>query len=122
MNQNHKIISPEKLRDVLITRTAIQNLQSESVVEKVISFQFQEAVKRLKVHHEVEISGFGKFLISPSKLAKRIKKVQLAATNVQNLLDKGGLSEERVKDLERKLKGSNEVLNYLKTRAEKYED
>lgn len=120
-SNNHKIIAPERLRDVLITKTAIINLQSESVVEKVISFQFKEAIQMLKIVHEVELSGFGKFMISQSKLKKRINKVELAITNVSNLLIQETTSEEKKKDLERKLRDSNVVLAYLKSKINRYE-
>lgn len=67
-----EVIAPEKLKDVLITRTAIRTLKPESVVEKVISHQFKGARDAVKVHAQVEISGFGKFLLSQPKLIKKI--------------------------------------------------
>lgn len=68
-----KIIRPEadRIKSILITKTAIKEMVSEDVVEKVINFQFRDARDATYKHEQIELSGFGKFLISNNKLARK---------------------------------------------------
>src|SRR5271167_2883740 len=91
---SHKLVSPDKLRDVLITRTAIKTLQSEKVVEKVISFQFRDANEAIKLCNQVEISGFGKFISSRSKMRKKLRKMEVIIIRLQRLLGVEGIEEK----------------------------
>jgi hypothetical protein len=81
-------IQKDKLKQVLITRTATKTIVSEAVVEKVIFFAFAQANKAAKVNNEVEISGFGKFIFSEKKARKRILKLREIIDAFQNLLEK----------------------------------
>lgn len=108
-------IQVHKQRDVFITRTAIKNLTSESVVEKVVSFQFREILKALKVHSTVEISGFGTLQISQSKLRKRLKKLKIVEISIVSILEKEMTIEQRV-DYEKRLLGVKEKISYLNQR------
>lgn len=105
----------EKVSDLLITRTAIKTLTSESVVEKIISFQGKDASKAVKEYDEVEFSGFGKFLRSQKKTLKKIQRLEEGIEKVQNKL-----KVEEDPDLmivfSRKLIGMEEHLEYHKTK------
>jgi nucleoid DNA-binding protein len=46
------------------------------LVNKVIQFQGEDALRAVKEFKEVEFSGFGKFLLSQTKLGNRIKKLE----------------------------------------------
>lgn len=119
---NIESISPEKLKDVLITRTAIKTLQPESTVEKVISHQFKAATEMMKVHHQVEVSGFGKYLISPVKVKKRLAKVELAIKHLEAGIASGLLNESRIANYNKKLDSSRIMAAYLKSRGNGYEN
>lgn len=64
------------LKHKLITHTALELRQPEAVVEKVVTFQYRDAAKAAHVHNEIEISGFGKFLISQAKVKRRQQRHQ----------------------------------------------
>jgi len=68
-------IKPEKLslHEFLIRKAAVKVMQSESIVEKVISHQHQSINKAFKTTYEIEITGFCKFKFSQSKLRKNIR-------------------------------------------------
>jgi nucleoid DNA-binding protein len=120
---NSESIAPEKIKDVLITRTAIKHLQSEAVVEKVINFQFKDACEMMKIHHQIEISGFGKFMISGPKVTKRIKRIEDITSNIKNILATKEDIPEKKKALYEKQMADNEVvIRYLKTRKNGYEN
>lgn len=98
-------IPMDKVKDVLVTRVAIKLLKPEHIVDRVINFQFKDAVMHTKVDNEVEISGFGKFYASPAKMKKRL----IAFTK----------SLEKVsKELENPEKLTLERKDYLESRRE----
>ena len=111
--EENKIIQADKIKDVLITRTAIKPLQSERTVEAIISFQFENAKEATRKHMTVEISGFGVFFVSKAKVKKRIKKYQRAIDYVK----------ENPTDINKdKLEKFEEIVRYLKTKLEEGED
>lgn len=111
----NKTIPSDKVGDVLITKTAIKTLKPEYIVEKVVNFQFKDAVSAMKTHNEVEISGFGKFYISQSKLRKRIKNSEDIISTLEKLVkDEKALERKHIN--ESKLEQMKEVLTFLKSR------
>ena len=60
------------IKDKLIEQVATELRQPEDWVDKIITHQFKQAAEAMKIFNEVEISGFGKFLQSQSKLKRRI--------------------------------------------------
>lgn len=114
-------IQVDKVKDVLITRTAIKLLKSESLVEKVIGFQFKDVTQMVKVHHQIEISGFGKFMISGAKLRRRIEKLEGVKKGYEGLILKE-LPEKQKSYYEKKLGDVTNLLEYLKTRRNGYEN
>lgn len=122
MEKKFEFIVPEKLKDTLLSKTAVDTGQPKDIVEKVISFQFRDVLKMLRELKEVEITGLGKFMISNSKLRRRIGRIEEIVFNLETGLakgiTKGGslLSPEEMIDWKSKLDKSNEVLTYLKSR------
>ena len=76
MKKTQDSIATDKLKAVLVTRTAIKTLVPEDIVEKVIMFQFKDARDAMTEHEQVEITGFGKFMTSPNKLKNQIHKLE----------------------------------------------
>lgn len=62
------------VKEELIKKVAADLELSEDIVSEIISFQGQDALEYVKIVQELEFSGFGKFLLSQSKLRKKIKK------------------------------------------------
>lgn len=116
------IILPEKLREVLITRTAIKELQSPQVVEEVISFQFEDIIGAMRTHCQVEMSGFGKFLVSSKKTQKRLLDAEKIKLALQAQLNKSDLSETQRKNYQKKMEYTIANIEYLKTRRNGYEN
>lgn len=117
-----KLITPEKLRDVLITRTAIKTLQSEALVERIISFQFKDANESIKIYNEVEISGFGKFTLSTRKAKRKIDKLYLINSRIDKLLENQSLEEKDITSFNKKKTSNDVIIKYLQTKLDKHED
>jgi nucleoid DNA-binding protein len=49
-------------------------LISENIIDKVISHQFDSALKATVLHNSVELSGFGKFSFSQKKAQRQMTK------------------------------------------------
>lgn len=120
-----KIVRPEseKIKSILITKTAIKELVSEEIVEKVIMFQFKDFRNMVFEHNQIEITGFGKFLVSPNKVAK--KKERMNATikkfnaKLENEMEASDVKKEYWKHV---VKESLLTLENLKTRIGGYEN
>lgn len=120
-----KIARPEadRIKSILITKTAIKELISEDIVEKVISFQFKDFRDAIYEHSQVEISGFGKFMISPNKVEKQKRKAEMSIQKFKKKQDTELDSSDTKKQYwEAMIKISYETLEYLKTRTSGYEN
>lgn len=120
-----KIERPEadRIKSILITKTAIKELTSEDVIEKVIMFQFKDFRKMVFEHDQVEISGWGKFLVSPNKVRKKEEKLHNSINKFQGKLDNepdaSGSRRDYWTEMVRK---AHELLADLKTRTNGYEN
>lgn len=65
-------------KERIIKKTADDLNLSEDIVHSVISSAFEEAFKAFWQNNQVEISGFGTFMISPAKLARKIPILEKA--------------------------------------------
>lgn len=120
-----KIERPEadRIKSILITKTAIKELTSEDVVEKVIMFQFKDFRKMVFEHDQVEITGFGKFLVSPNKVRKKEVKLHNSITKFQGKLDtEPDASGSRKEYWTEMVRRAHELLEDLKTRTNGYEN
>lgn len=68
-----EIVSREKVRGLLIKQVAEEHSLPIDTIDEIISFQFKDANAALKTSQQVEISKFGKFMISQSKLKRRVE-------------------------------------------------
>lgn len=116
MREAKEVITPDKLKDVLITRTAIKCLKSEDWVEKVVNFQFKGARDAFKRFAQVEVSGFGTYFISQRKLRSRRAKYYEAQVLLEKAMQREDLPIWRQKQLEARLSKLNEDLEYLQTK------
>lgn len=86
------------LKDKLIQYTADETELPEELVESVISWVYKDTNKATALYSQIEISGFGKLLVSKSKLSKRINKFEGITKSVSN---------------PKQLKGAEDILNFL---------
>lgn len=62
-------------KEVLIKQVATAMELPEDTVFKVIAFQGEDALKAVKIHDELEFSGFGKFYLSQTKLKRYLSNM-----------------------------------------------
>lgn len=70
------VLRGTNIRDQIVAQIAEDLKQPENVVDKVISHQFKHANKSMREHAEIEISGFGTFFQSQTKIKRRIAKLE----------------------------------------------
>ena len=119
MNPDINLISKDKLKDVLITRTAIKTLKSTDIVEKVIDHSFKKAAKEFKLHKEIEISCFGIFKTRDKLLeTETLRKSNLKNYYQSQLAEKKEqLTDRELSAIEQKIKSLTieiSLLNYKK--------
>lgn len=73
MNPEDKPITMP-LRDWLIKRIALQKNIPSSVIEAIVSHQFDAANAAIHIHKSLEISGFGRFVFSDAKANYQLKR------------------------------------------------
>lgn len=110
-----KLIAKDKIKERMVTKTAIAMLLDPEIVEKVVDFQFKNALQAVKIHNEVEFVGFGKFILREYKVKKRIVNLEKGIQRVKDQLD-ATTSENRINYLSTKLNGMSEQLAYLKSK------
>lgn len=110
-----KIIDRDKIKDVLITRTAIKCLTATEVVEKIVNFQGKDASEAVKIHKEVEFVGWGKFMISQAKVRRRVFSMERGIIIVTQQIE-DCVDEARIRDLNIKLEAMKEKLLYYKSK------
>jgi nucleoid DNA-binding protein len=113
-----EVIQLDKMKESLITTTAVKTMQSQEVVDKVINFEFKEARDALKIYGEVEISGFGKFIVSQAKLARKLRmQLDIEAAYIKKIEREGDeMSSRKKEDLIIRLSKTRDTITYLKTK------
>lgn len=101
------------MKEQLIKEIAKKLELEERIVEKIISHQFDSAIKATHVHNSVEISGFGKFMFNKRRAYYKLESSLAAQKNIEALLAKE-LSEKERRNYELKLVSVNKTVNSLK--------
>lgn len=120
-----KIVRPDadRIKSILITKTAIKELVSEDIIDKVISFQFKDFRDMVHEHDQIEITGFGKFLVSPNKVAKKMVIMEATIKKYQTRLnEQPDASEKKKENWTYKLTTATQAIEDLKTRTNGYEN
>lgn len=105
------------LKDKLIEKTAQDLKQPESLVHKVVTWQFANASQAVKWASEVEISGFGTFIISKPKVKRRLDKYSEVAEIIKQKLP--SLSPHEQLPYHKKLESLAETLSFYQKKLDK---
>lgn len=124
MKKSQDNIGVDKLKGVLITRTAIKTLVPEDIVEKVIMFQFKDVRNAMTTYEQIEISGFGKFMTSPNKIRRKIDNLEkaLKAMEIKVRERKEEIPENRLAIWDKMTQNTENILAYMKTKKGGYEN
>jgi nucleoid DNA-binding protein len=124
LKKNQPSIDTDKLKGVLITRTAIKTLMPEDIVEKVIMFQFKDIKEAAYTHEQMEVSGFGKFLISNAKLKRKKEKLVRVLEGMAKKVKERPheIPANRLAVWDKMTQDTQEQLEYLKTKKGGYEN
>lgn len=120
-----KIVRPEaeRIKSILITKTAIKELVSEDIVDRVINFQFKDFRDMVFEHDQIEISGFGKFLVSPNKVAKKMRRMENTIAKYKGKIEKEPNATQGKKEFwESNVTTATAAIEDLKTRTNGYEN
>ena len=101
------------MKEQLIKEIAKKLELEERMVEKIVSHQFDSAIKATHVNNSVEISGFGKFVFNKRRAYYKLESLLATQKNIEALLAKE-LSEKERRNYELKLVTVNKVVNSLK--------
>jgi len=109
--------SSMSIKEYLVRLQAMSSLRSESVINSVITHQFQSANDAMKTNNSVEISGFGKFYFNLPKAKKRIEALNNKIRNYKRALIEDSPSEILIKRIEARIVFLQEELDRLNNKT-----
>lgn len=115
-------VPEDKIKGMLITRTAIKLLQSEDIVEKIINFQFKDANSEIITSHQIEFSGLGKVMISPSKIRTKIAKMENSIKKFNREIEDPTCLPRMIALRKKQIGECERALIYLKQKNQRYEN
>jgi len=105
------------IKEYLVRLQAMSSLRSESVINSVITHQFQSANDAMKTNNSIEISGFGKFYFNLPKAKKRIEALNNKIRNYKRALIEDNPSEILIKRIEARIVFLQEELDRLNNKT-----
>lgn len=120
MSENQLDIKPKnlKLHDFLVRKMAVKMMLPEKWIDTVISDEKKGINEALKRYQEVEISGFGKFILSQIKLRKKIVSLE----RILNALQCRYLDDPNNPDTISKLELTHKEMIYYKSKLKQNEN
>jgi len=115
MNPNDKPITMP-LRDFLIKQVAIEKSLHYSIIDAIITHQFDAANEATHTVKSLELSGFGRFVFSESKAQNQMKKFEQTIFHLERHLQEPDLKEKDLLLLQKKLQGTLRMRDELKKR------
>jgi nucleoid DNA-binding protein len=109
--------SSMSIKEYLVRLQAMSSLRSESVINSVITHQFQSANDAMKTNNSIEISGFGKFYFNLPKAKKRIEALNNKIRNYKRALIEDSPSEILIKRIEARIVFLQEELDRLNNKT-----
>src|SRR6478736_3913972 len=115
MNPSDKPVTMP-LRDFLIKQIAKDRNIHYSVVEAIITHQFDTANQATYTHKSLEISGFGKFVFSDSKANSQLIRYEDMISKINILMSNPDVTEKELLVHQKKLDGTKNLRDELKKR------
>lgn len=108
--------------DLLTRKLSHQLIVSESLIDKLITFQWKETRAALEDETitSVEMTNLGSFLIRGNKLKKDIHKFEVTLVNLNNELA-SYTDEEDIVRVNKKIKQVTDTLTFLLKKQKAYE-
>lgn len=106
------------IRELLVQKVALDTGTPEEVVHLVIRHQFQEALLGMRREGEIEISGFGKFTVSPAKVKRSVAKHLEIQAAIHKLLPQAPAA--RVEGYQAKLDNLQTNLDFMKNHSHEF--
>jgi len=102
------------LKDFLVELTAKELGTGEDEVYNVINWIYKDTRDATGIYRQIELSGFGKLIVSEAKVKKRLTKINA----IKESLEK---REEKDINTNKKLATAEQVLEFLNTKMGKNE-
>lgn len=111
----------ESIKDFLVRKVATTLEKDEKVCAKVIEWVYKESLSKIKEVQSVEISGFGSFVLYPTKIQKKIDKKEDMIDHLSKRLKEDDLLPQVRKRFEDSLVYTEKYLKFLKEKKEYHE-
>jgi len=104
------------VKNFLIRKMAVDMMISEKTLEIVINHQFGSALDALSKYRTVELSGFGKFVLTQKRVDRAMKKYSSQMEVLNNELAKEDVTEQKRKQVTATMNTVENNINALNKR------
>jgi|SRR6185436_11360817 len=108
------------VKEYLVKVMSIKTNTSSSLIDAIISHQFEQVNIALQTNFSVELSGFGKFLFNYKKAIKKMEKNIMKKNYWENML-LTELTDQKRKSVQLKLDNTLKFIEGLKPKLDKWE-
>lgn len=103
------------VKDFLISKTARDLEIGRDVVEQVIMSQYKKLNRSIRTQDMLEVSGFGTFYLSQTKLGRRIERHKKHLDRIRQELEEA-TDVEKITKMADKVEYAEQVMEYFKSR------
>ena len=107
----------KRLTDFLSLKVSEKTGIPEDICDKVISWSYLKAKEATESNRSIELSGFGKLLLSPAKIKRRIKGQETAIKRVETILSNSPSEKAEIRE-KINLVGITKKLEFLKNKLD----
>jgi len=109
------------VKEIIIKQIAADKVIAEKIIDKVVSHQFDSALKATVLYNSVELSGFGKFSFSQKKALKQMTKYNEQIVSYTEKLNKS-VSEAEKRNLNMRIASTLSNIEVLKPKIKSDEE
>ena len=102
------------VKDFIIRKMSIKMNMAESIIDSVVSHQFQSANAALLTANSIEIAGFGKFLFNQKKAEKHFQRMLEQKDVLEATLANENVSQQKKHSAQLKLDSLLKAIDILK--------
>lgn len=104
------------VKQFIIRKMAVSLMVPEKTIEAVVNHEFNAMIEAMRTVSSVELSGFGRFLFNSTKAVRTMRKYKNSQRCLEELLS-GPLTEQKRKNTQAKLDGTNLNIKVLKLKV-----
>jgi len=101
------------VKDYIIRIYSVKNRKEESLIDAIVSHQFQALHENMNNNNSLEMSNFGRFNFNKIKAKKTLEKELSKKEHFLSIINDEQSTEAKKASAENKLKDTLEIISYI---------